>query len=199
MKSDSVLEDLIVAFTMLPGIGHKSAVRMSYHLLQKNRPGGKSLAKAIEFAMDSISCCSSCRNFTTSEVCVICSQSKRDKSILCIVENPIDVLLIEQIGLFNGLYFVLMGHLSPLDGIGAYELGMPLLRSRVLQGGVKEMIIATNATVEGSATANYIKELTSDLKIKITRISHGLPAGSELEYVDSTTLACALMERKELN
>ena len=194
----NILDEVIDALTILPGVGKKSALRMTYHLLQKNRPGGALLARALVQAMEKVKTCSSCRNYTFEDLCAICQDNKRDPSLLCVVENPIDVALIEQIGVYRGRYFVLLGHLSPLDGVGAYELGMPLLREKLQDNTIEELIVATNATVEGSATAHYIRELTKDLTVKITRMSHGLPAGSELEYLDSTTLACALNERKEL-
>ncbi len=197
------LQQLIEHLTCLPGVGRKSAQRMALHLMEKDRDGAMALSRSLSSAVELTKHCVSCRSFTEQEKCHICDDFKRDSSILCVVETPTDVMAIEQSGSFNGLYFVLMGHLSPLDGIGPDELGIDDLLLRV-QSNVTEVILATNPTVEGEATANYIAELlavsnsTPTLE-KVSRIAHGVPMGGELEFVDGGTLAHALSSRQVLS
>ena len=193
----SRLEQLIDALRILPGIGRKSAQRIAYHLLQRNRQGARRLAAALVDAMDNIGHCQRCRNFSESQIGGICSGPKRDRSLLCIVESPADVYAVEESG-YNGLYFVLMGHLSPLDGIGPDELGLDALPAILAGDEVLEVILATNSTVEGEATAHYIGELVRNSGIRISRIAHGVPVGGELEYIDSGTLSQALSGRREV-
>lgn len=198
MQFSPLLEQLIEALRCLPGVGPKTAQRMALQLLTRGRENGKRLAQSLKEAMESIGHCQQCRIFSEAECCEICLSMHRDPSLLCIVENPIDVTAIEQTGSFRGKYFVLLGHLSPLDGIGPEEIGIAKLRSYFEQGHIKEVILATNPTVEGEATAHYIAELAKSLTIKVTRIAHGVPIGSELEYIDSSTLAHALSGRATL-
>lgn len=193
----SRLDQLIDALRILPGIGRKSAQRSAYHLLQRNRQGARRLAAALVDAMDNIGHCQRCRNFSESQICGICSGPKRDRSLLCIVESPADVYAVEESG-YNGLYFVLMGHLSPLDGIGPDELGLDALPAILAGDEVLEVILATNSTVEGEATAHYIGELVRNSGIRISRIAHGVPVGGELEYIDSGTLSQAISGRREV-
>ncbi len=188
-------DDLVQRLRVLPGIGPKSAQRMALHLLARNRHGALDLAHALNHAMHSIQTCSVCRSLSESEICQICASSERDQQALCVVESPADVMAIEQSGGFKGRYFVLGGHLSPLDGIGPDEIGIPLLLSRMKTEEISEVILATNATVEGQATAHYIIEASKRLPIKVTRIAQGVPQGGELEYVDSHTLSQALQYR----
>jgi len=197
MSDSSRLEQLINALCCLPGIGKKSAQRISYHLLQRDRDGARNLACALEQAMTDISHCKRCRNFSEHELCNICSNDKRDGSLLCIVESPADVFAVEDAG-YRGVYFVLMGHLSPLDGIGPEDLGLDMLSTIMDQGSVKEVILATNSTVEGEATAYFISELVRNKGTRISRIAHGVPVGGELEYIDSSTLSQALADRREI-
>lgn len=195
MHFSPLLEKLIEALRCLPGVGPKTAQRMALHLLTRGRDNGKHLAHCLNQAMEQITHCNYCRIFSEREFCEICSSTYRDQSILCIVENPIDVTVIEQTSSFKGKYFVLLGHLSPLDGIGPEEIGITKLKSHFATNCIKEVILATNPTVEGEATAHYISELAKHHHIKVTRIAHGVPMGSELEYIDSTTLAHALVSR----
>lgn len=188
-------DDLVQRLRVLPGIGPKSAQRMALHLLARNRHGALDLAHALNHAMHSIQTCSVCRSLSENEICQICASSDRDQQALCVVESPADVMAIEQSGGFKGRYFVLGGHLSPLDGIGPDEIGIPLLLSRMKTEDIAEVILATNATVEGQATAHYIIEASKQLPIKVTRIAQGVPQGGELEYVDSHTLSQALQYR----
>ncbi len=197
MSSSSRLDQLITALCCLPGIGRKSAQRISYHLLQRNRHGARDLASALQLAMDEIGHCIRCRNFTELELCVICSNNNRDKSLLCVVESPADVFAVEDAA-YRGVYFVLMGHLSPLDGVGPEDLGLEKLDEIMKEGEVKEVIMATNSTVEGEATAHFISEMVRKNKIKVSRIAHGVPVGGELEYIDSGTLSEALSGRREI-
>ncbi len=197
MFVNSSLNQLIEALCCMPGVGKKSAQRITYHLLQRNREGAKKLATALSTAMDQIGHCKRCRNFSETELCSICSHDRRDKTVLCVVESPADVFAVEDTG-YRGVYFVLLGHLSPLDGIGPDELGFDKL-SLLLDGDVvKEVILATNSTVEGEATAHYISEMVRKRKLKVTRIAHGVPVGSELEYIDSGTLSEAISGRREV-
>ena len=193
----SLLEQLIEALRCLPGVGQKSAQRMAYHLLERNREGGLRLSQALAAAMDKVGHCQSCRDFSESELCATCASSSRERGLLCAVENPADRLAIEQATGYRGLYFVLQGRLSPLDGIGPRELGLDLLAARMAQGEVKELIIATNPTVEGEATAHYLAHLARQFDVRPSRLAHGLPLGGELEYIDRGTLAHAFGSRQE--
>jgi recombination protein RecR len=197
MSSSSRLDQLISALCCLPGIGRKSAQRISYHLLQRNRHGARDLASALQLAMDEIGHCNRCRNFTELELCEICSNNNRDKSLLCVVESPADVFAVEDTA-YRGIYFVLMGHLSPLDGVGPEDLGLEKFSAIIKEGEIKEVIMATNSTVEGEATAHFISEMVRKNKIKVSRIAHGVPVGGELEYIDSGTLSEALSGRREI-
>ncbi len=189
---------LIETLRCLPGVGPKSAQRMAFHLLEYDRDGGQHLAQALLEALEKITHCQACRNLSEAELCPICINSKRDHSQLCIVEMPSDVQVIEQSTDYRGLYFVLMGHLSPLDGIGPEALGMELLAKRLRSNEIREAILATNLTVEGEATAHYIRELAQGHNIIVTRIAHGVPLGGELEFVDSRTLSHAFQGRQHL-
>lgn len=195
-----LVEKLISALRCLPGVGSRSAQRMAFHLLQRGRNNGLALASALEQAINKIQHCSLCRNLCETDICHICANPKRDLSQLCIVETPSDVIAIEQTANYKGLYFILMGHLSPLDGIGPNEIGIPELTQLVTQKATKEVILATNPTVEGEATAHYIVELlkNKNSNLRCTRIAHGIPMGSELEYIDSNTLGRALADRQEI-
>lgn len=198
MLFSPLLEQLIEALRCLPGVGPKSAQRMAFQLLERGRDNGKNLARILHDAMQQINHCKSCRTFSEAELCKLCSSPHRDQSLLCIIESPIDMVAVEQMGTFRGLYFVLMGHLSPLDGIGPEDLGIKQLIALLSSGKIKEVILATNPTVEGEATAHYISELVKQHTIKVTRIAHGVPLGGELEYIDSGTLAHAFAGREVL-
>ena len=187
---------LIEALRCLPGVGPKSAQRMAFHLLEKDRKGGTALADTLQSALTTVGRCQRCRMFAEAEFCPICASPARDRSLLCVVESPADVAAIEQSGSYRGCYFVLMGHLSPLDGIGPDELGFAQLGAILAEGGIKEAILATNTTVEGEATAHVISELAARHQVKSSRIAHGVPVGGELEYVDGGTLAHALAGRQ---
>lgn len=195
MTSPSSLEDLIAALRCLPGVGPKSAQRMAYHLLQRDKPGALRLAQSLSHAVENIRHCTKCNNFSEEEVCVLCRSPKRDASLLCVVEMPADLLMMEQAQCYRGMYFVLMGRLSPLDGIGARELHLERLVRRA-QEQPCEVILATNFTVEGDATAHTVATLLHAQGIKVSRIARGLPVGGELEHVDSGTLAQAVLERR---
>lgn len=195
-----LVQELIDSLKCLPGVGAKSAQRMAFHLLERNRRGGSKLAKALEKSMTDVGHCQSCRNFTEEELCEICLSPKRKlATTLCVVESPGDVIAIEQTGEFNGKYFVLMGHLSPIDGIGPDDLGLDILAKQFATGQFDEVILATNPTVEGEATAHFIAELALQYQVNISRIAHGVPVGGELEYVDGNTLSHALSGRKSYN
>jgi len=196
MKSPTAVEDLIEALRCLPGVGPKSAQRIAYHLLQHDRPGAARLAESLSRVLQSVRRCAKCNSFSEEELCGLCGSAKRDPSQLCVVETPGDLLMMEQTSAYNGLYFVLMGRLSPLDGIGPREIGLDVMQRRVSDGTVKEIIIATNFTNEGEATAHYIGEMLKRRGFCITRIARGIPVGGELEYVDTGTLAQALAERR---
>ena len=198
MKSPSSLEQLIESLRCLPGVGPKSAQRMAYHLLQRDQAGALRLADALRGALKHIRHCEKCNSFTEPEICGLCSSAKRDASLLCVVETPADLLMMEQTHCYRGLYFVLMGRLSPLDGIGPKEIHLEKLLKRAQDGIVKEVVLATNFTVEGEATAHYINELLKPRGMKVSRIARGLPSGGELEHVDSGTLAQAVLERRPL-
>jgi len=200
MNFSPLVQELIHSLKCLPGVGAKSAQRMAFHLLERNRIGGKKLAESLATAMDNIGHCQQCRTFTEAPLCDICLNPKRQiTEQLCIVETPADVIAIEQTGEFKGLYFILMGHLSPLDGIGPDELGLDILESQLAKNQFKEVILATNPTVEGEATAHFIAELSKKYQVNISRIAHGVPVGGELEYVDGNTLSHALSGRKDYN
>lgn len=199
MAFSPLLNQLIESLRCLPGVGQKSAQRMAFHLLERQRDNGLKLAEHLAQAISQVGHCKLCRTFSEEALCRICTHAQRDESLLCVVESPADVLAIEQTGSYRGHYFVLMGHLSPLDGIGPEDLGLDKLHQRLAQDNpVKEVILATNPTVEGEATAHYIANLLKKLKIKATRIAHGVPLGGELEYVDGGTLMHALAGREEL-
>jgi recombination protein RecR len=195
LKYSPSLGRLIDALRILPGVGPKSAQRMAFYLLERNRDGAKALAKALDEAARTVVHCKRCRMLTDGELCVVCSAPQRDEGLLCVVESPADVAAVEQSGGYRGRYFVLMGHLSPLDGIGPAELGISLLESILDEGSVREVIVATNPTVEGEATAHFIGELVNRRGIRASRIAHGVPVGGELEYVDGGTLVHALAGR----
>jgi len=196
MKTPSSLEALIEALRCLPGVGPKSAQRMAYHLLQRDQAGAGRLAHALTHALETLRHCQKCNNFSEAEVCDLCSSPRRDAGLLCVVEMPADLVMVEQTQSYNGLYFVLMGRLSPLDGIGPREIHLDRLLKRAADGEVREVILATNFTVEGEATAHYIGELLAQRGVKVTRIARGLPVGGELEHVDSGTLAQAVADRR---
>lgn len=196
--SSGLIEKLMEALQCLPGVGPKSAQRMTYHLLERDRDGALLLASALQAAATQIGHCKECRTFTEAEICDICSKPSRDTGLLCIVETPADVLAIEQATDFRGRYFVLMGHLSPLDGIGPAEIGLDLLGAYLDRHPVTEIILATNATVEGEATAHYIADMVSERSIRVSRIAHGVPMGGELEFVNRSTLQHAFTGRKVL-
>ena len=195
MNTPSSLENLIAALRCLPGVGPKSAQRMAYHLLQRDKPGAMRLAQALGNAVENIRHCAKCNNFCEEEVCALCSSGKRDPGLLCVVEMPADLLMMEQAQCYRGMYYVLMGRLSPLDGIGARELHLERLVRRAVEQPC-EVILATNFTVEGDATAHTIATLLQTQGVKVTRIARGLPVGGELEHVDSGTLAQAVLERR---
>ncbi|HEX4780211.1 MAG TPA: recombination mediator RecR [Usitatibacter sp.] len=196
MEKPAALEELIQALRCLPGVGPKSAQRMAYHLLQRDQKGAGRLSTGLADALARIRHCGKCNTFTEAELCAICSSARRDGSLLCVVESPGDLLMMEQTQSYAGLYFVLMGRLSPLDGIGPREIHLDRLAKRAADGVVKEVILATNFTVEGEATAHYISELLGGKGLEVTRIARGLPVGGELEHVDSGTLAQAVLERR---
>jgi recombination protein RecR len=186
---------LIETLRVLPGVGPKSAQRMAFYLLERNRIGAQALATALESATKEVGHCQRCRMFAEQALCPVCASTARDRSLLCVVESPADVVAVEHSGSYKGTYFVLMGHLSPLDGIGPDELGLSQLETVLREGEIKEVILATNPTVEGEATAHFISELATRQQIKSSRIAHGVPVGGELEYVDGGTLAHALAGR----
>ncbi|MGO1541391.1 MAG: recombination mediator RecR [Luteimonas sp.] len=194
----ALLEQLIEALRVLPGVGRKSAQRMAYHLLEREREGGRRLSVALAEAVERVGHCERCRDFSETDVCAVCASASRDAHLLCIVETPADRLAIEQATDFRGLYFVLQGRLSPLDGIGPRELGLDRLGERLAGGEVQEMIIATNPTVEGEATAHYLAQLARQHGVRPSRPAHGLPLGGELEYVDRGTLSHAFGSRSEV-
>ena len=198
MKNSPALEQLIDGLRCLPGVGPKSALRMAYYLLQRDRTGANTLALSLQNALQVLGHCTSCNNFSESTLCQLCTAENRDSSQLCVVEMPTDLMMMEQTHSYNGMYFVLMGRLSPLDGIGPKEINLDKLIKRAQDGVVNEVILATNYTVEGEATAHYISELLKTRNIAVSRIARGLPMGGEIEYVDSGTLSMALLGRKQL-
>ncbi len=198
MKHSAALAALIEALRALPGVGPKGAQRMAFHLLQDGRPAARNLVQALAQALERVGRCERCRMLTEGSLCAICAHPQRDVGTLCIVESPADVVAIEQSGGYRGRYFVLMGHLSPLDGVGPEQLGVRELDAQLADGGIREVILATNPTVEGEATAHFLYELVRARGITASRIAHGVPVGGELEYVDGGTLAHALAGRQAL-
>jgi len=198
MKNPLALEQLIDSLRCLPGVGPKSAQRMAYYLLQRDRIGASGLAIALDNALQVVDHCKLCNTFSEQPVCPLCASDNRDKNLLCVVEMPTDLLMLENTHAYTGMYFVLMGRLSPLDGIGPKEIHLDKLIKRAQDGVVKEVILATNYTVEGDATAHYISELLKARGIETSRIARGMPMGGEIEYVDSGTLAQAMMERRSI-
>ena len=199
MNSSPLIDQLIEAFRCLPGVGPKSGQRMTLHLLERNRAGGKRLTEALREALDAVGNCAQCRTLTEEEVCRICANPSRNRRLCCVVESHADIFAIEQSGTFLGVYFVLMGHLSPIDGIGPEQLGINQLLERIQAGDFEEVIIACNPTVEGDATAYYIAEQLKSINVVVSRIAHGVPVGGELEFVDSGTLTHAFMGRKVMD
>ena len=201
MKKEAVptakgLDELVQALRVLPGVGPRSAQRMAYHLLQHDRAGGERLAQALSGALATVRRCAKCNNFTEEDVCALCRSPRRDASLLCVVETPADLAMVEQTLSYSGMYFVLMGRLSPLDGVGPRDIGLDRLLARVAEGQVQEVILATNFTNEGEATAHYIAEMLRSRGVKASRIARGVPLGGELEYVDAGTLSQALLDRR---
>lgn len=197
MAFSRLVDKLIASLRVMPGIGPKSAQRIAFQLLERDREGALRLADALKEAVERVKRCTRCRMLSDDELCGICASSSRDAAVLCIVESPADVMAVEQYTGFRGYYFVLMGRLSPLDGVGPEELGLDRLEDRLAEGEVNEVILATNPTVEGEATAHYISQLASERNIRVTRIAHGVPIGGELEYVDGGTLSHAFSGRRE--
>jgi recombination protein RecR len=198
LKVPPALEALVTALRRLPGVGPKSAQRHAYYLLQHDREGAARIARALVDAIERIRHCARCNTFSETEVCETCASPRRDPSLLCVVESPSDQIMVEQTLSYGGLYFVLMGHLSPLDGIGPREIHFDRLLARATDGRVSEVILATNFTQEGEATAHYIGELLRARGLKVTRLARGVPVGSELEYVDASTIAQALRDRRSV-
>ncbi|EXI67806.1 MAG: Recombination protein RecR [Candidatus Accumulibacter adjunctus] len=198
MTTPSSLESLIEALRCLPGVGPKSAQRMAYHLMQHDREGAQRLAGALQLALTALRHCQRCNTFSEAEICSRCQSSKRDPALLCVVETPVDMNMLEQTHAYAGLYYVLMGRVSPLDGVGPAELRLERLLARACDGVVREVIIATNYTNEGEATAHYLGEMLRSRGVSVSRIARGVPVGGELEYVDAGTLAQALRERRPL-
>jgi len=198
LKNPPALEQLIESLRCLPGVGPKSAQRMAYYLLQRDRKGANQLASSLQSALEVVDHCKLCNTFCEHPICPLCAADNRDKQLLCVVEMPTDLLMLENTHSYNGLYFVLMGKLSPLDGVGPKEIHLEKLIKRAQDGVVEEVILATNYTVEGEATAHYISELLKSRGIKTSRIARGMPMGGEIEYVDSGTLAQALIERRSI-
>ncbi|GIX22063.1 MAG: recombination protein RecR [Gammaproteobacteria bacterium] len=198
MRQPARLEALLEALRCLPGVGAKSAQRMAFHLLSRDRAGGLRLAEALRAALEGLGECERCRNFAEEALCPLCADPRRDAELLCVVEQPADVLALEQAGEYRGLYFVLHGRLSPLDGIGPEELGLDRLAARLAQTPPRELILATGTTVEGEATAHHVAELAREAGVAVSRIAYGVPLGGELDLVDSHTLSLALNQRKAL-
>jgi len=198
MSGSPLLNDLIEALRCLPGVGAKTAQRMAFHVLERDRAGGKRLAEKLASAVERIGNCTRCRTFSEESVCALCASTARDAALLCVVETPADQLAIEQATGFRGRYFVLLGRLSPLDGLGLKELGLDLLAARLGEGEVKELIVATNPTVEGEATAHMLSGLARGAGVRATRLAHGVPLGGELEFIDRGTLAHAFGSRQNL-
>ena len=195
MRFSPLVEQLMEAFRVLPGVGPKTAQRMAMHLLERERPGGQRLAAVIQQAIEEVGYCQRCRTLTEAEICALCESARRNDALLCVVESPADQLAIEEAGGFKGRYFVLHGHLSPLDGIGPESIGLDVLEARVAEGLVEEVVLATNPTIEGEATAHYIASQLSEYGVKLSRLAYGVPMGGELEYVDGGTLSRAFNGR----
>lgn len=198
MNSVPLLDQLIQALRCLPGVGPKTAQRMAFHLLERDREGGRHLAETLRAAIDKVGHCNRCRNFSDTPLCTLCANERRDRAQLCVVESPADVTAIEQSADYRGLYFVLMGRMSPLDGIRPEDIGIDKLAERLDEGEVKEIILATGTTVEGEATAHYISEIAHKRGVRATRIAHGIPLGGELGYVDGSTLSHAIALRRDI-
>ena len=198
MTTPSSLDALIEALRCLPGVGPKSAQRMAYYLMQRDRPGATQLAEALQHALSALRHCQRCNTFSEDEICDRCRSPKRDASLLCVVETPVDMNMMEQTHAYSGLYYVLMGRVSPLDGIGPRELQLEQLLARACDGSVQEVILATNFTNEGEVTAHYLTEMLNSRGVRVSRIARGVPVGGELEYVDPGTLAQAMRERRSL-
>lgn len=198
MKHSPALARLIDALQALPGVGPKTAQRMAFQLLQEGRGAARTLALALDASLEAVVRCQRCRMLTEGELCAICASTQRDDALLCVVESPADVVAVEKSGSYRGRYFVLMGHLSPLDGVGPDQLGIPQFESLLEGGGVREVILATNPTVEGEATAHFLSDLARKRGLEASRIAHGVPMGGELEYVDGGTLAHALQGRQSV-
>lgn len=200
MSNSPCITRLISSLRCLPGIGPKTAQRLAFHILARDRAGGQRLAQSLHEAIHTVQHCHACRNFSETDLCGLCQNSKRDHNLLCVVETPADIVSIEQTGSYSGLYFVLMGRLSPLDGVGPSELGIPLLLNRITEKNVKELILATNPTAEGDATAHFIAQIvkphTSQTSLQVSRIANGVPLGGELGWVSSDTLSRALVRRE---
>lgn len=192
------LERLVEALRVLPGVGPRSAQRMAYYLLQRDRNGAEQLARALTDALSRVCHCALCNNYTEDEICALCRSPRRDRSQLCVVETPADLAMVEQTSAYAGMYFVLMGRLSPLDGVGPRDIGLEKLLARATAGEVSEVVLATNFTNEGEATAHYIAELLRSRNVRASRIARGVPLGGELEYVDAGTLSQALLDRREM-
>ncbi len=199
MSGSPLLNELIEALRCLPGVGTKTAQRMAFHVLERDRIGAKRLAEKLAAAAERIGNCTRCRTFSEEPVCALCSNPLRDPQLLCVVETPVDQLAIEQATGFRGHYFVLLGRLSPLDGLGPKELGLDLLAARLAEGQVRELIVATNPTVEGEATAHLLSQIARQAGVRATRLAHGVPLGGELEFIDRGTLAHAFGGRQNLN
>ena len=199
MSGSPLLNELIQALRCLPGVGAKTAQRMAFHVLERDRIGAKRLAQKLATAVERIGNCTRCRTFSEEPVCALCSNPARDPQLLCVVETPVDQLAIEQATGFRGHYFVLLGRLSPLDGLGPKELGLDLLAARLAEGQVRELIVATNPTVEGEATAHMLSQIARQAGVRATRLAHGVPLGAELEFIDRGTLAHAFGGRQNLN
>lgn len=198
MELEPILQQLMQALRCLPGVGQKSAQRMVFHLLERDREGAFNLAQSLAEAVDKIGHCQTCQTLSSTDICGLCGDQRRDQQLLCIVETPSDVLAINSAASYRGLYFVLNGRLSPLDGLGPADIGLDKLSARLEKGLIKEIILATNPTVEGEATAHYISEMAKKHQVKATRIAHGVPFGGELEYIDSGTLSHAFSGRNEV-
>lgn len=193
-----LIDELMSSLRCLPGVGPKSAQRIALQLLERDREGASRLSESLQKAVEAVGRCRRCRTLTEETVCGICNNSRRDASLLCVVETPSDVLALESAGTFQGQYFILMGHLSPIDGIGPSDIGIDVLVARLQEGNTQELILATNPTIEGEATAHYIAEQAKALSVSVSRIAHGVPLGGELEYIDGGTLAHALSSRRAL-
>ncbi|WP_293760079.1 recombination mediator RecR [uncultured Aquitalea sp.] len=199
MKNPPALDQLISSLKVLPGVGPKTAQRMAFHLLQRDKAGAEKLVRALERALTHLTHCERCNTFSETPLCSLCADEERKQHQLCVVEMPADLIMLEQAKCFEGLYFVLMGRISPMDNVGPKEVNLDKLMVRALDGKVEEVVIATNFTAEGEVTAHMIAELLKDKGLKVSRIARGMPVGGELEYVDPVTLAQAVYERRELD